>query len=474
MAGEYQYPGSQSDPENEITVPNVFDGASLDDDPAKILPGLSAQQHDQVPAWEQPSVGDATKRYAAGQQYGGDGYGSVPQYDSHGADPYGAAWSGSDSATNIGGRGPAGATSSDGAQQLTPLPAERVRRRRALYGVLAVVVLTVAVVLTAILVAPKWSKDNAQPSPTAPPGPTSSPSGMQSTTSSPPSGSSESIGTSTSTVPQIVPPLDSKTSAPSTASSQGAVVHTVTVTAGTGPAAHGSRTTATSTSKPPMPSTPTTAPKTTAPKTTAPKATAPTTTTKPAPPKNQLGVPREDIACSNGYIVQLASELDEATFKTRVAALKAQGMVPAGAKAANSTGSCAIFSNQSNTWVLYVGPFGAADQGCSARLNGPADAFIKGGNPGSSGTYYSCVCPANPASIPQVGPGSNQHGWIGELQRVMANRLNDKIDPLGAGQWGVYTPQTQAAVKKFQSDHRLPATGSVDAATWAAIKSASC
>lgn len=461
MAGEYQHPGSDSNPENEITIPNVFGGAAFDEDPANILPGLSAQ-HEQVPAWEQ-SGDNATQQYG-GQQYGSAGYGTAPQYGSPTGRPYGANGPDYISATNVGGQGSGGTPTGD-AQQVTPLPAERDRRRKALLGVLAVVVLTVAVVLTALLVAPKWSKDNAQPNPTAPTSPTTAESTAGPSTSSPPTSSSQPTSLPTSTASNVVPLPDSTRSS-STASSNPPVVQTVTVTAKTGT----SRSTATTSSKP----TTSKPPKTIAPQPVKITKPAPPKTTRPAPPKDDLGVPRADIACSNGYIVQLASELDKPTFKMRVAALKAQGMVPAGAKAADSKSSCALFSNQTNTWVLYAGPFGSADQGCSDRLTGPPDAFIKGGNPASAHTYYSCLCPANPASIPTVGPGSDQHGWIGELQRVMANRLNYKIDPLGAGQWGVYTAQTQNAVKQFQTDHQLPATGSVDGPSWAAIKAASC
>lgn len=445
MAGDDQRPDPRSNPDNEITVPNIFGGAPRDDDPAAILPGLSAREQPAPAAWEQH------------QQTG-----YVP---GNARDPRGGYTAFPAAQVGAGGAG-----SGLPPTQLATLPPDGNRRRNALFGVIGVIGLTVAVVLAAILIAPKWSK-NAQPDPTTPIG----------TASSEPSGSDSSDGQSSSGPPAstsaklttAAPPTTATSKAPASTS---APPHTVTVTAtatggGTGRATTTRPGKPTSKSAPSSTPKPTTQPKPTTPKPTKPKPTKPKPTKPKAP---DLGVQQADIACSGGYIVQLASELDQDAFRARVSSLKAQGMVPPDARAADSTKSCGIFANQRNTWVLYAGPFASPYDGCRARLGGPADAFIKGANPDTAHGYFSCVCPANPAQIPGVGPGSNQHAWIGELQRVLANRLNYSVGPLGPGEWGVYTPGTQQAVRKFQADHKLPPTGSVDARTWSALRGAQC
>jgi hypothetical protein len=171
--------------------------------------------------------------------------------------------------------------------------------------------------------------------------------------------------------------------------------------------------------------------------------------------------------------VQLASELDEPRFKARVATLKSAGRLPAGALAADSTRSCRIFTSQVNTLVLYSGPFPSKYDGCAARLAGPPDAYIKGGNAGSAGEYVSCLCPAATAALPRYTAVGQQGVWVGELQRVLGNRLNISVSDL-TGNWGRFTAGTRAAVQKFQKSVKLPSNGVVDARTWSALQSAQC
>jgi hypothetical protein len=186
-----------------------------------------------------------------------------------------------------------------------------------------------------------------------------------------------------------------------------------------------------------------------------------------------LGVPVREISCSNGLIVQLASERTPQAFQARVSALRSQGMVPGDAAAATTSGSCPIFANQQNTYVLYSGPFGGLGDACNDRLSGPYDAYVKGANPGTAGTFYSCICPVAPNRLPDVGQNGQTGQWVGELQRMLGH-LRYGVGGLDNSTWGVYTDGTRAAVQRFQSDHHLKATGVVNAKTWAAIKSAGC
>ena len=352
------------------------------------------------------------------------------------------------------------------------LPPRPERRRKAIYAVLGIAAATVIVLLTALLLAPNWrgtagtagtvagkvaqgpavTDSSARTTATAPPTPTAGT----------PTAGTPTAGTPTAGTPTATPGgAGTRTGLPSSA---GGVppVRTVTVTPPTG------RTTAPTPRSTPKPSTPRSAATSTA--TPTLRSTPKPSTTAPALP---LGVPQRDIACSAGYIVQLASELDEPRFKARVAALQSAGRMPAGALAADSTRSCRIFTSQVNTLVLYSGPYPSKYDGCAARLAGPADAYIKGGNADSAGEYVSCLCPAPVAGLPGYSAVGEQGVWVGELQRVLGNRLNIDVSDL-AGNWGRFTAGTQAAVREFQRAAKLPSNGVVDALTWSALQSAEC
>ena len=75
--------------------------------------------------------------------------------------------------------------------------------------------------------------------------------------------------------------------------------------------------------------------------------------------------------------------------------------------------------------------------------------------------------------MPQYSTVGQQGVWVGEMQRVLGNRLNIDIPDL-AGNWGTYTAGTKDAVRKFQQAARLPPNGAVDARTWQALRQASC
>jgi hypothetical protein len=321
------------------------------------------------------------------------------------------------------------------------------RRRKAIYAIAGIAAATVLVLLAAILVAPHLGSSNEVADKDGQPVAVSS-------VGSSSAASSAAVSTASASRPQ--------NSAPNTAAGPAPVAPaTVTVTT---TARQPTTSTAAPTAKAATTSKTTPKPK--------PKPKPPKTTVK-KPPAPALGVPQRDIACSGGYIVQLASELDAATFAAHVARLKASGQLPGGAMAADSKHSCDLFSSQSNTVVLYAGPFGSKYGGCAARLAGPADAYIKGGNPGTATEYVSCLCPATATRLPRLAAVGQQDVWIGELQRVLGNRLNIDVSDL-SGNWGVYTPGTKAAVKTFQRRQKLPATGVVDARTWRRMQVTGC
>lgn len=323
------------------------------------------------------------------------------------------------------------------------LPPRSSRRRSAVIGILGVVAATVVVLVVALWIAPNWgtSADTNRDAP-----PTAPIRSTQPLTSGP-----------TSVLASPFSSSPDPASAAPTSSAPAQVTVTVTQKPSSAPSASAPATITTPTPK----ATPKPAPK-------------PTPTPKPTPKPSPLGVPAQEIACGDGYVVQLASELNAATFAARVAALRAAGQLPAGAKVADSTKSCGIFSNQRNTLVLWAGPFPGPYDGCSSRLSGPYDAFIKGANPDTASKYVSCLCPAKTRALPTISQVGETGVWIGELQRVLGNKLNIDVGPLGATGWGNYTAGTKAAVVAFQKERKIPADGVVNGRTWKALQSAQC
>lgn len=320
-----------------------------------------------------------------------------------------------------------------GVQIASTLPPRAERRRGALMAIGLVAVATIVVVAAALLIGPHLGGPDADADQRAVPPNTPASSGVDPTT------------TSSSSAPSTAA-LSPAGAGTGTAGTAPTSVVTVTVTAGSTAGGQATRSTSASTSA------------------TSRMSTAP----------GPYGVPIRQIACTDGYIVQLASELTPKAFTARIATLRQQGLVPANAKAADSTKSCKLFTNQSNTLILYAGPFKHRYDACGDRLAGPYDAFIRGATPGTAAEFVSCICPAQARSLPRVSKVGDTSQWIGELQRMLAAHLRYRIDDLGVGTWGVYTAGTRSAVKRFQSDNHLRPSGTVDAATWAALQHAGC
>ncbi|MGS0686182.1 peptidoglycan-binding domain-containing protein [Nakamurella sp. GG22] len=206
----------------------------------------------------------------------------------------------------------------------------------------------------------------------------------------------------------------------------------------------------------------------------------PASSAGPATTAAAVAPTRQDIGCDEGYIVQVASELDRPAFDRRITDLRTAGQLPAGVKWAETSSSCKIFTAQVNVLVLYAGPFASPADACPARLLSPADAFIKSTTPDVT-TVISCVCPADPNSLPKITTVGQRDVWVGELQRVLGAKLDYDVgeinaDPAAgdAGRWGIYTDETAAAVGRFQADSNLPQSRQVDAATWSALRAQGC
>ena len=109
--------------------------------------------------------------------------------------------------------------------------------------------------------------------------------------------------------------------------------------------------------------------------------------------------------------------------------------------------------------VLFVGALLLA--GCAGAPETPSSA------PAAPPPQPSRPQPA-PASTPQPAPAVNVEGMtIFEMQE----RLNELGYKLGTVD-GVSGPKTAEALKKFQSDNKLPPTGTIDPETIRKLRSA--
>lgn len=236
---------------------------------------------------------------------------------------------------------------------------------------------------------------------------------------------------------------------------------------------------ATSVTQPPDPSTLVQTVTSTAVRTLTTQATTPTpvVTTPTAASPDPMGGGFQALSCgTNGYIVQVASELNEAAYRARVAQVRAASQLPVGAHYLTGDGDCGLFTVQDSLWVLYTGPFASPADACPTRLQSPADAFIKGTTDGTKQLYFGCLCVTDVARMPAITTVGQTDVWVGELQRALRVKLEYDVGDIDGPPptWGVYTDGTAAAVARFQSSSGLAATGRVDGATWQQIKNGSC
>ncbi|MBM9476487.1 peptidoglycan-binding protein [Nakamurella flavida] len=206
-------------------------------------------------------------------------------------------------------------------------------------------------------------------------------------------------------------------------------------------------------------------------------AAPPPAVTTTSVPVGLAGLTERSLDCSagSGYLVQLASELDESAFVRRVEEIRAAGTLPADATYLTAQGDCDLFTVRDNLWVLYSGPFTEVEQACPDRLAGPVDGFVKGATQASKGTYVGCVCVTAATALPVLGTGSTG-AWVGEMQRALRVELDYDLSDLDTDPalWGVYGGRTQAAVGQVQEAAGLPVTGIVDALTWQAVQFDAC
>ena len=101
----------------------------------------------------------------------------------------------------------------------------------------------------------------------------------------------------------------------------------------------------------------------------------------------------------------------------------------------------------------------------------PGDGFPNGATSGSSGGDTTVTTTVT--TVPQVTTTTGARPNLSEGTPDTGNTtvLQSRLAALGYTVTvdGSFGPGTTAAVKQFQTDHKLPATGTVDAATWNAL-----
>ncbi len=187
-----------------------------------------------------------------------------------------------------------------------------------------------------------------------------------------------------------------------------------------------------------------------------------------------MGGPGAAFGCDTGYIVQIASALTQADYRSDVAQIRIDGTLPSNAKWTKTNITCPIFTGPGNAYLLYAGPFPAAYDACGTRLAGPPDAVIRSTKPGKD-EFVSCLCPTAVSRLRAVSVSGHSGVWVGELQLVLRHlryQIEDIDGPPSA--WGTFTVGTAAAVSRFQIDNGLPSTGVVDGATWSTLQTEAC
>lgn len=193
-----------------------------------------------------------------------------------------------------------------------------------------------------------------------------------------------------------------------------------------------------------------------------------------------FGIPRRNVDCSPGYVVQLASAKDPADFKARLTEMEAAQQLPKGAQwtYSDTAEACSVFNTSRNVLVAFAGPFEEPYEGCEQRLQGPPDAFIR---KVGADDFVSCVCPAEAGSLPRIDAVGQTGVWVAELQRLLGAGLGLNVGSIDAvpdrgiqSSWGVFTDATADALRQFQANAGMPVTGTTDPDTWKALQTAIC
>ncbi|MGI8523593.1 MAG: peptidoglycan-binding domain-containing protein [Nocardioides sp.] len=185
-----------------------------------------------------------------------------------------------------------------------------------------------------------------------------------------------------------------------------------------------------------------------------------------------LGVPLQNQSCSGQDLLLVA------WGDTRPALAPGVRDNP-GAKYLRTAQSCPTWwdhgAQPTPTYTAYLGPYDASgSRGCALRMSAAHKGDVVTRLDDGTERFVVCVCELSSSAAPTLSPGMSQDVgdgiWIRALQETLQDlRLNQAGDLSDS-----YDAITQTEVKKFQQLRGLAVTGTVDEATWRALRTRAC
>ncbi len=157
------------------------------------------------------------------------------------------------------------------------------------------------------------------------------------------------------------------------------------------------------------------------------------------------------IACDSGYILQVASQTNDALLKTRADEIFGLNQIPGGIKWTRTGDGCHLY--QGTGEVMYTGPYPDEYAGCADRRASPPDAFLRPTDPGDSHAFITCLCAPSDFQVQAVKSGARNSVMVGELQHILEAGLKKNIRSIDTDPslWGTYDADTAAAVADFKA-----------------------
>lgn len=124
-------------------------------------------------------------------------------------------------------------------------------------------------------------------------------------------------------------------------------------------------------------------------------------------------------------------------------------------------------------YVAYLGPFKDRPTACDAEFRrGRAGGIVTVLRQDTTDTVH-CLCFVD-LPAPTLHPGVSSEGTNGVWIRQLQHLLIDMGRATQTDYTGSYDVTTVTKIRKFQADHRLGATGVVDAGTWSSLLFQGC
>jgi hypothetical protein len=188
--------------------------------------------------------------------------------------------------------------------------------------------------------------------------------------------------------------------------------------------------------------------------------------TTPTPDTTMATEPLANVQCDDSFVVEIARSnppYEKSSVENTLARVD-------GSRYLQADQSCSTYAAAGKRLIAYVGPFDDLAAACAARLKlNDAQAVPRRMNADQKGPNYCACSDPNPPTL-RAGAGENGNVrvllLVSEVQRMMKSL--GYFAPAVVGD--PYGPQTATAVRRFQFSVGLPATGTVNTRTWAALK----